>query len=76
MPVSRVEIAQQLATTFTGSPVSREELVDAARRSGARPAVVRLLKQLPDGRFREVRDLWLSMPDVPIESGARRTTDR
>jgi hypothetical protein len=77
LPVSRVEIVEHVATTFMGTPVSREQLVESARQAGARPAVLQLLEQLSGGPFREVRELWPAMPDVPIERaapGSRRVT--
>lgn len=67
MPVSRSEIAEHVALVFAGPPVTREQLVEFARRDGARPAVLRLVEQLPDRPYREVRELWPSMPDLPIE---------
>jgi hypothetical protein len=76
LPVSRVEIAEQFATAFMGPPVTREQLLAFARQGGARPAVLQQLEQLPDGPFREVRELWPSMPDLPIERAEpRRITD-
>ena len=67
MTVSRVEIADCVETAFTGGPVTRDELVALAHRSGASPAVLQVLAGLPDGPFRELRQLWPAIPDLPIE---------
>lgn len=69
MPVTRLEIAEHVASGFIGSPLTREQLVALAQRSGARPAVERILEQLPDGQFQDVRQLWPALPDMPIEPG-------
>ena len=68
MTVSRVEIADCVAIAFIGEPVTRDDLVAFACQFGARAAVLRTLAGLPDGSFRELRQLWPALPDVPIDA--------
>jgi hypothetical protein len=67
VPATRVEIAQHIANVFTGTPVTRNQIVGAAERTGARPAVLHVLRGLPMGPFHDLRQLWPALPDVPIE---------
>ncbi len=68
MPATRVEIADSIADAFAEGPMTREDLLAAAKRAGARPQVLRALERLPHGPFQEMRYLWASIPDVPIEN--------
>jgi len=70
LTVTRLEIAEHVASGFIGSPLTREQLVALAHRSGAQLAVERILQQLPDGQFQDVRQLWPALPDMPIEPAA------
>lgn len=67
MPATRVEIADSIGEAFAAGPMTREDLLAAANRAGARPQVLRVLERLPHGPFHELRQLWGSIPDVPIE---------
>ena len=67
MPVTRVEIVEHIGAAFASAPIGRGELLTLARQGGARPAVLKVLEELPDGPFRKVRDLWPALPDIPIE---------
>jgi hypothetical protein len=67
LPVTRLEIAEHVAGAFTGPAMTRDQLLAVARQDGARRAVLRVLAELPDGPFHEVRQLWPAIPDVPIE---------
>jgi hypothetical protein len=71
LPVTRVEIVEHVAAAFDGEPSARDQLLELARQRGARSAVLRALEELPHGPFRQVRDLWPFLPDMPIapESG-------
>lgn len=69
MPVTRVEIVEHIGEVFAGLPIPRDELLALACRRGARPALLRVLEGLPDGSFRNVRELWPALPGVPIERG-------
>jgi hypothetical protein len=66
--VTRVEVIDHIGEFFTGNPVTRSDLISAAERVGARPAVVELLGRLPDHKFTRPNELWTNLTDVPIES--------
>jgi Protein of unknown function (DUF2795) len=65
--VTRVEVIDHVGAAFTGGPVTRSDLLLAAERVGARPAVLELLERLPDHRFSRPNELWTDLKDVPIE---------
>ncbi len=66
-PVTRTEIIQCIKGAFGTRAVPREELIEHARRAGARPALVGLLQRLPNDRpYSHVRDLWYPLEDVPL----------
>ena len=56
-----------LGDAFAGGPLTRSDLLVAAQRVGARPAVLELLERLPDQRFSRPNELWTDLKDVPIE---------
>ncbi|MGH9182450.1 MAG: DUF2795 domain-containing protein [Acidimicrobiales bacterium] len=67
-PVTRVEIVDHLEGAFNGSPLERDDLVDAATAAGARPQVVETLRGLPERhRFHHPRELWQHLGEVPVE---------
>lgn len=66
--VTRAEVTDHVAGAFTGGPVTTADLVEAAVRSGARPAVIELLRGIPERRFAELCDLWVALPDVPVDA--------
>ena len=65
--VTRVEVIDHIGAAFTGGPLTRSDLLLAAQRVGARPAVLELLERLPDHRFSRPNELWTDLKDVPIE---------
>jgi Protein of unknown function (DUF2795) len=65
--VTRVEVVDHIGSAFTGGPLTRSDLLVAAQRVGARPAVLELLERLPDHRFSRPNELWIDLKDVPIE---------
>lgn len=67
MPATRIEIAEHTAEAFTGATVTRDQLLEIATQTGARPAVLRVLERLQDGPFHELRELWPDLSGVPIE---------
>lgn len=67
-PVTRVEIADHVAHLFVTPPVSRDDILGAFGRCGARHEVSRVLERLPDRPFSSLRDLWPELPGVPIEA--------
>lgn len=76
MPATRVEIVDSVGSIFVGDPITRDELLYAAVRVGARPAVLKALRLLPERRqFKHVRELWTELPDIPIGFESR-STDR
>ncbi len=68
MPITRVEIADHVRDVFQRGSVTRTELLAGAADHGARPAVLDTLQRLPDRVYRELRELWPDIPDVPIET--------
>jgi hypothetical protein len=64
--VTRIELLDHIGTAFDGGPANRDALLAAAVSSNARPDVIALLHRLPDRDFRQVRDLWEEMADVPV----------
>ncbi|HKH05233.1 MAG TPA: DUF2795 domain-containing protein [Acidimicrobiales bacterium] len=65
--VTRVEVIDHIGEAFTGVPLTRNDLLSAAQRVGARPAVIELLGTLPDRRFARPQELWNDLGHVPIE---------
>lgn len=66
--VTRTEIIDRLAELFSaGRELSKQDLIDAAERSGARPAVTELLRLLPGRSYWDPRQLWVDLPDIPVE---------
>jgi hypothetical protein len=70
LPVTRVEIADHIAGAFGRGPVTRDDLIREAVRTGARDAVIRLLRRVPAGPFRDMRQIWPALPGVPVEPEA------
>jgi hypothetical protein len=65
--VTRTEILQGVERAFGVVSVSRGDLIEVARREGARPEVLRAIERLPDDRlYGHVRDLWSHLEDVPV----------
>jgi hypothetical protein len=64
-PVSRFEIAECIGDLLDVGPAARAVLLATARRRGAPPGLLLVLNQLPDRTYRDLRDLWLELPDVP-----------
>lgn len=65
--VTRLEILDHVEMAFTGPrPVTREDLLEQAVRSQARPSIIDQLRRLPDERYGDVRDLWEQLPDLPV----------
>jgi hypothetical protein len=62
--VDHIETAFE--TAFETGPVTRGDLLAAATASHARPEVIEVLARLPDLRYRNVRDLWQELADVPV----------
>lgn len=67
MSTTRAEIAAHVTAAFGHGRVTRDELVAAAEQSDASEAVLRVLARLPRGPYDDVRQLWPSLPGVPVE---------
>ncbi|HKX72290.1 MAG TPA: DUF2795 domain-containing protein [Acidimicrobiales bacterium] len=65
--VTRVEVIDHIGQAFAGAPLTRSDLLAAARLGSARPEVLELLGRLPDRRFSRPHELWVDLRDVPIE---------
>lgn len=65
--MSREELVDHLEAAFAGAAPTRDDLVSAAERSGARVAAIDLLRRLPAQRYHRPHDLWAHLPEVPIE---------
>lgn len=65
--VTRSEIADHVEEAFSSPAVSPAALVDQARRSGARPAVIAQLRRLRRAEYGSLRDLWSELGDLPVE---------
>jgi hypothetical protein len=65
--VTRVEVIDHVGEAFSHGPQSRAHLLEAARRTDARPAVLALLGRLPERRFTRPHDLWLEIGEVPVD---------
>jgi len=66
LPVSRIEIADCIESAFANSPISSDELIAAATRASARPAILDALANLPNRKYHQLVDLWAHLPDLPI----------
>lgn len=65
---SRLEIADALDDAFGGQAKTRVDLVEAGRDAGASTEVLLALSSLPaDKRYASLRDLWIDLPDLPVE---------
>lgn len=65
--VCRTEIADCLQDAFVGPPLSAAELVDFAAGHDARPSLLEVLGRLHGPGYRELRELWIELADVPVE---------
>ncbi len=65
--VCRTEIADCVEDAFVGLPVSSTDLVEFAADHGARSPVLQVLGRLHGGTYRDLRDLWSELGDVPVE---------
>lgn len=64
---NREEIADHVEAAFDHPPASRTQILETARRSGARSEVLSILERLPaDQTYRHLRDLWPHLPHIPV----------
>ena len=64
--LTRLEIVDLIEDAFAPGGATRSALLAVAAQKGAHPAVLEKLGELPDRRFRTMRDLWQHLPDVPL----------
>ncbi|SCK25986.1 hypothetical protein YUYDRAFT_02830 [Streptomyces sp. ScaeMP-e48] len=62
--VTRTEIADHLSALFANGAVTKHDLVIGA--ATARPEVREVLRQLPDRRYTELRQIWEDLPRIPV----------
>ena len=65
--VSRTEIAGCVEDAFANAPLSSNDLVDYASDHGARAPVLKELGRLHGSTYRDLRELWGELGDVPLE---------
>jgi hypothetical protein len=69
--VTRVEVIDHIGDAFAAGPLTKPDLLALAARGGARPALLALLRRLPERlperRFSRPHDLWTDLKDVPID---------
>ncbi|MBE0418036.1 MAG: DUF2795 domain-containing protein [Coriobacteriia bacterium] len=67
--VTRTEILAHVEGAFGFQALGREDIVDQARRTDARPEVIATLGRLPNDRpYTNVRDIWAHLEDVPVSA--------
>lgn len=64
--VTRMEVLDHIETAFGNGPVSRTTLLDTATATQARAEVMQVLVTLPDAAYRNVRELWQPLADLPV----------
>lgn len=65
-PVTRIELYYAIENAFTSPPTDAAVLIAAAREHHARPEIIDVLGNLPEGeQFRRLRDVWEHFPDMP-----------
>ncbi len=65
--VTRIDIADLIPDAFGPRGADRAALLATAAEKGAHPAVQAKLTELPDRRFRTMRELWDHIPEVPVD---------
>lgn len=64
--VTRTEIADHLAALFANGALTKHDLLIGA--ATARAEVREVLRQLPDRRYTELRQIWEDLPRLPVGS--------
>jgi hypothetical protein len=66
--VTREEIVDAIGACFTKGEARRNDLLIAVHERNARPELVATIERLPDKTFRRVRDLWITLPEIPLRA--------
>ena len=67
MTVSRFDIVEFVGDLFDRGPIEPHVLIFTARRRGARPAVLHVLRQLPARPYASLSELLAALPALPDE---------
>ena len=73
-PVTREEIVETISTCFTKGQAQRNDLLLTVHERNARPELVETIERLPNRTFRQVRDLWMALPEVPLRADHDRSS--
>lgn len=65
--VTRDDVLEAVAGCFRGGGATRDDLIEQALQNGAHPAVIEILRRLPDRRIGNVRQIWELVPDIPVQ---------
>lgn len=66
--VTRTLIAAHVAGAFAASgTASKAAVIRRAQETGSNDRILRTLLALPDRNYAHMRELWVALPDVPIE---------
>lgn len=66
MTVTRIQIADLVCDAFGPTGASKQEFLATANAKNAPVQVIRHLQSLPTVHFRQMRDLWDHLQDVPV----------
>lgn len=67
-PVTRRRIVRSLQGAFEDGGSTREELIAAAMRNDADQQVIAALERLRPAQYRDIRQLWVDLHDVPVDT--------
>lgn len=66
--ITRAELAGHIEAAFTGGPATRADLLAAATSSHARTQAIEQLHRLPDRTYRDLREIWYDLPELPVSN--------
>lgn len=64
--VTRVQVVGFMEGVFDQGALTTAALVQCAASAGAPPGVLAVLDRLDDRLFRDVRELWRYLPELPV----------
>lgn len=66
--VTRERIAGHVAGAFAETGMAtKADIIRRAQHTGGDEATLLVLLSLPDRRYASIRELWASLPDLPVE---------